>query len=86
MKKTLFIPALIICSVLSGCATQKYTVETVGYSSWKGDKMLVRRKAILLNSQTGETWGLTYNKANPTTDGYGWEKIPGKITGASTQD
>jgi hypothetical protein len=86
MKKILFIPILIIGSALSGCATQKYTVETVGYSSWKGEKMLVRRKAILLNTQTGETWGLTYNKANPTTDGYGWEKIPGKVTETPTQD
>lgn len=86
MKKVYFPAFLLIYLFLSGCATQKYTVETVGYSSWKGDKMLVRRKAILLNTETGETWALSYKKGNPTNDGYAWEKLPNNAREPASQD
>ena len=52
MKKYYFILIPIIYLLISGCATQKFTVDTVGYSSWNGDKMHVRRKTILLNTET----------------------------------
>jgi len=76
MKVIYFIFSLLVYLSISACAEQKYKVETVGYSSWEDSKMIVRRKAILLNTETGETWGLAYKKGTPTRDGYSWQKLP----------
>ncbi len=35
-----------------------------------------RKKAILLNTFTGETWGFEYTRESSTRDGYSWVKIP----------
>lgn len=37
-----------------------------------------RKKAVLINTSTGETWGLEYTGTRATSDGYGWVKIPMK--------
>lgn len=86
MKKSYFIFTFLLYLLISGCTAQKFTIDTAGYSSWKGDKMLVRRKAILLNTETGETWGLAYNKNNSTRDGYAWEKLPNKTQDLITNE
>jgi len=35
-----------------------------------------RKKAILINTSTGETWGFEYTRNRSTNDGYSWVKIP----------
>ncbi len=37
-----------------------------------------RKKSVLINSATGETWGLEYTGTKSTKDGYSWVKIPRK--------
>ena len=71
---------LIILSIIfmTGCASYPFKVDTVRYSSWQNGEMIVREKAILINTETGETWGLSFDKRKPTRDGYVWEKLPKK--------
>jgi hypothetical protein len=35
-----------------------------------------RKKAILINMSTGETWAFEYTRNKSTIDGYSWVKIP----------
>lgn len=46
---------------------------------WEGEKKIkrhyFRKKAILLNTSTGESWGLEYTATSATKDGYSWVKI-----------
>lgn len=76
MRKMKFLAVSLFIACMSGCSTQRYVIEDVGYSSWKDGKMLVRKKAIMLDTKTGESWGLAYKKGTPTRDGYGWEALP----------
>lgn len=79
MNKLKGICAITLTVLLVGCSTQKYVVQEVGYSSWTKEQMIIRKKTILLNTETGETWGLTYKRQNPTKDGYAWEKLPKEV-------
>jgi hypothetical protein len=74
---------LLLFSVLTGCVSNRYAVEQAEYSAWKDGEMQYRKKTILLDTKTGETWGLAWDKNNKnnkkyTRDGYGWEKMPKK--------
>ena len=70
-------PVLVVFSLacLSGCVSPRFDIESVRYSSWQKGVMVVREKAILIDTETGETWGLSFDKRKPTVDGYVWEKL-----------
>lgn len=76
MKKLALI--CLICGMSAACTTQRYVVTEGTYSAWKGDEMHLRKKTILVDTETGDTWGLAYDKENKkyTRDGYGWQKLP----------
>lgn len=73
----LVVSTFIVC-ILAGCSTNRYVVTEGTYSAWKGERMYLRKKTILVDTKTGDTWGLAYDKDNKkyTRDGYGWEKLP----------
>ena len=72
------ISVFLFCFLISACTTQRYVVTEGTYSAWKGERMYLRKKTILVDTKTGETWGLAFDKKNKeyTRDGYGWEKLP----------
>jgi len=73
--------AILMAMALSGCISNRYIITETEYSTWKGygseKEMVFRKKTILLDTKTGETWGYAFDKINKpaTRDGYGWEKI-----------
>jgi len=71
---------ILVSLSVAGCTTNRYIVSEGSYSAWKGERMQIRKKTILLDTKTGETWALAYDKENKqyTNDGYGWEKLPVK--------
>ena len=70
--------SVILVGLLAGCATNRYVVTEGTYSAWKGERMYLRKKTILVDTKTGATWGLAYDAENKafTRDDYGWEKLP----------
>lgn len=75
MKNLFLFGLLSAVALTSGCTTKRYQLVQAEYSAWKGDVMYLRKKSVLIDTETGETWGLAYDKDNTTEDGYGWEKI-----------
>ncbi|NTS75430.1 hypothetical protein HR060_01010 [Catenovulum sp. SM1970] len=90
LLKLLSISSLI--ALTSACATSPtYQIEQAEYSSWAGhgsEKFhYTRKKTILLNTETGETWHLQYHNDNKTRDGYDWERLtpPEQVTRPQTK-
>ena len=69
---------LITALILSACnlgVEAPYKVITSEYSTWKNDEPFTAKKTILLDNRTGETWFLSYDKNNSTSDGFAWEPL-----------
>ena len=70
--------------------SQVFSTQQIEYSVWSSrnedssfqwpwqdvKRHYFRKKAVLINSATGETWGLEYTGSKQTSDGYRWVKIP----------
>ena len=76
MKKLIL--SVLLSFIIIGCSSNRFAIEQAEYSAWKEGKMQYRKKSILLDTKTGETWGLAWDRDNKkyTRDGYGWEKLP----------
>lgn len=68
---------LSICALLlSGCTEKPpYEIISAEYTTWNNDEHYVAKKTILLDNRSGQTWFLSYNKNNTTSDGFTWEPL-----------
>jgi hypothetical protein len=78
MSMNRLVISIIFVCLSAGCSTNRYVVTEGTYSAWKGEQMYLRKKTILVDTKTGDTWGLAFDKDNKeyTRDGYGWERMP----------
>ena len=76
--KSVVLPMIVLAAFsLAACSNQqRYRLDQAEYSAWNNNVMQYRKKAVLIDTETGDTWGLAYDKSNPTEDGYAWQKIP----------